>query len=131
FVRGVRVMELGAREVDAAQAAGAVHSRAVHVVFDRQGGAQSWPAWWIEVLHENVNVLGGLLGVDVSRRGSQPDHVDVGIEEGQGDCECAVDARVGKQDHFMRHGSRSRSRWSTTPRSVVCHYGPANILTAG
>src|SRR5262245_31947152 len=50
-----------------------------------------------------MDVLGGLLMIDVAGAGDQADHIQVRVLHGQGRGKGRVDARVGDQNDFLGH----------------------------
>jgi hypothetical protein len=100
-------VQLGAGEFCPAQPTGAVQGGPVDLVLDQRGGAEAGPLRRVELVNEDVDVLAGLVGADVARRGQQPKDVDLRVVQGQGDGERGVDAGVGDQDDFLRHACES------------------------
>ena len=74
----------------------------VHVVLDRQGGAQARPARRVDLLDENVDVACRLFGGDVAGGGRQADHLQFRIAQGQRSGEGAVDAGVRRSVITLR-----------------------------
>jgi hypothetical protein len=124
LLRHMPAMELGPRQVDAAQPVAAIH---VEWLFrERRVGwsdADSRQPRRIEVGHERLQVAGGLLGENVAtgRRNSQ--HLQSRIEEGHGQCHGVVNPGVEIQDHLAWHGGRLLWRESFSSLGSVVDSG--------
>ena len=114
LVAGVRVVQLDAGEVHAAQAVGAVQGAGVHVVLDRQGGAEPRPARRVELLDEDVDVARGLFGGDVAGRRRQADHFQLsGSNRASATANAPSMPGSDHEDHLAGHSSLLRRQRQT------------------
>src|SRR5256885_1746205 len=63
----------------------------------------------VEVIDQDMDVLGGPLGRDVAGGGEQSADVEIRVVQGQGDRKGAVDAGIGHERNLVRHRSSLRA----------------------
>ena len=109
FVGGKLVMELGTGKIHSPQPIGTVQAGGIAVVLDRQGGAKTRPARRIHLLDHRLHIAGRLFGGHIPRRRCDSQQIDIGIEQGQGNGEGAIDAGISYHNHFVCHETDSLS----------------------
>ena len=107
LLRNVPTVQLGPRQVDAAQPVTAVHVE--RLLRERGvGGGDADPRQprWIEICHDRLQVAGGLLRDHVAAGGRNRQHFEPRIEEGHGQRDGVVDPGIDIQDHLagLYHG---------------------------
>ncbi len=103
LIRRWRIVQRACREVAIPQSIGAMQIRGVNIVWHSQRGSGAGPTRRIELVNQDIDIGGGSLSRDVSRRWQKAYDFEIGIQKSQRHGECRVDSGVGDKYDFFCH----------------------------